>query len=231
MPPGRPRLPPEVKKEHIARSRKQYEEKNADKRRDDARLRMRRRRAAIQIGDPATQHQYRRKAAEASERYRDKVRARDLAAAKAARVLQRQAQWHELRADNLRRKHQALVESQRKSDPIGRTSSEAKKKAKRLAPLSKEPHRSLQLASPFQNPSSPSPLPRLRRASSPLPRSLMDIDNQADEDSSDSDCDTQRPRVAQGPIFERRVVNNIPRDFSVDFPCGRSFLSNLYKMR
>ncbi|KAJ6503656.1 hypothetical protein C8R45DRAFT_1091435 [Mycena sanguinolenta] len=203
MPPGRPRLAPEVKQEHVTQSRKKYEEKNAEKRRNDARLRMRRKRAAIESSDPTTQRQYRRKAAEASERYRDRVRAKAWAAAQAARGSRRRAQRAE--ADDLRRKHQAVAESQSRSDTIRKTSSDVKKKVKRLTPP-KEP---LQLSSPFQDPSSPSPLPRLRRASSPLPRSLRDIQNQADDNSSDSEFDTRRPPEA--PIFEQRVINNIPR--------------------
>ncbi|KAJ7756082.1 hypothetical protein DFH07DRAFT_773275 [Mycena maculata] len=75
MPVGRPRLKPEVKAQHVQESRKRYEDQqvsnlNADKRREAARLRMQRKRAAIEVSDFHTRRKYREKVAVNSEIYR-----------------------------------------------------------------------------------------------------------------------------------------------------------------
>ncbi|KAJ7723134.1 hypothetical protein B0H16DRAFT_1737345 [Mycena metata] len=68
MPAGRPRLDPEVKREHVRASRKLYNEKL----REEGRKRMQRKRAAVAASDKSTITEYRESAAAASERYRAK---------------------------------------------------------------------------------------------------------------------------------------------------------------
>ncbi|KAJ7028884.1 hypothetical protein C8F04DRAFT_1265450 [Mycena alexandri] len=101
MPAGRPRLDPDIKAQHLQASRKRYDEKyghknlnyrrrqeftnshrHLDKRREDARLRMQRHRAAIATSDIFAQSLHRRAAAADSDRYREKKRAEDWAEVK-----------------------------------------------------------------------------------------------------------------------------------------------------
>ncbi|KAJ6546008.1 hypothetical protein DFH09DRAFT_1087969 [Mycena vulgaris] len=69
MAPVRPRLDPDVKLQHIQDSQRRYNQKNAAKRLEAARLRMQRHRAAIANSDVITKHKYARKAVEAAENY------------------------------------------------------------------------------------------------------------------------------------------------------------------
>ncbi|KAJ6512714.1 hypothetical protein C8R45DRAFT_920519 [Mycena sanguinolenta] len=208
MPPGRPWLPPEVKAENTARSRQRYEQQNADKRREDARLRMRRKRAAMAAGDPII---YDRKR---EEEWIERVAAAAL-------------RWREgqVEAKALRRKH---VQLQGPSTP---TPVPATKKAKRLPAPPKD---LLRVVTPVRRgvPStSPTPAPALKkvkrlpgpgkelsnlaapsqqRITSPHP--LSDIAQDDDDDITDStqEDDAQICRVHRSlsPVFEQRVVCN-----------------------
>ncbi|KAJ7767880.1 hypothetical protein DFH07DRAFT_769405 [Mycena maculata] len=78
MPRGRPRLDPEIKEQSLQESRKHYEEskfkplRNREKRREEAKLRMQRKRAAIAASDWRTKREYHDNAAANSARYRDR---------------------------------------------------------------------------------------------------------------------------------------------------------------
>ncbi|KAF8158819.1 hypothetical protein K438DRAFT_1776959 [Mycena galopus ATCC 62051] len=106
VPRGRPRLPAEVKPEHVLRSRKQYEEKNAGKRCKAARLRMQRKRAEIE-NDLCLKSAGRHKAALASARYRHKKQQKEWAEHKVTHAEKYCARKDE--ADGLRRKHLAMT--------------------------------------------------------------------------------------------------------------------------
>ncbi|KAF8137743.1 hypothetical protein K438DRAFT_1996771 [Mycena galopus ATCC 62051] len=69
MPPGRKSLDPETKQDHRRVSSAIYEAKNADKRREAAKLRMQRLRAAVANSDYHTRRKYRAQAAAHSEQY------------------------------------------------------------------------------------------------------------------------------------------------------------------
>ncbi|KAJ7347684.1 hypothetical protein DFH08DRAFT_808466 [Mycena albidolilacea] len=136
---GHLRLAPEVKQQHVVQARKRYEAKNADKRREDAHLRMQHTRAVI-AKDLHAKTEHRRRGAEASARYRERrvasckfstaphlnyrKRAEQLAEEWAARVKKRKA-WcmcpsslafcfdivicRQAGANEPRRKHQVLA--------------------------------------------------------------------------------------------------------------------------
>ncbi|KAJ6505358.1 hypothetical protein C8R45DRAFT_923650 [Mycena sanguinolenta] len=237
MPPGRPPLLPKVKKGNIARSRQQYEEKytleaiffhkvltmlnrNADERREKARLRMQRKRAAITAGDPIIHAQYRSRASQASERYRDRKREDERTETLAAAALKRRER--RIEADALRCKHTQLQARHGQLRP-------AMKKAKRLLAPPKD------LAAPARRVASPTPNPALkkarrlpapvlhlapsrRRLASPSSRRLSDIAQDDEEDSSDEareDDDfndtTRRGHCLPPPVFEHRVVSDARR--------------------
>ncbi|KAJ7200510.1 hypothetical protein GGX14DRAFT_400505 [Mycena pura] len=98
MPRGRPPLDPEVRRKHRLESLKTYNEKNAAARREAARLRMQRTRAAIAAADHRTKREHAQKVADASERYRDKKRAEQRKERVAAQSLRRQTSMTEAHA-------------------------------------------------------------------------------------------------------------------------------------
>ncbi|KAJ7918166.1 hypothetical protein B0H13DRAFT_1869647 [Mycena leptocephala] len=106
MPRGRPRLDPEIKRQHILASRQRYDEKNVESRREGARLRMQRKRAAIAASDFSVRRQYREKAATASEQYRDRKQAEqraEVARTNAAKRLARNVEAKECRKKSLKK--------------------------------------------------------------------------------------------------------------------------------
>ncbi|KAJ7113064.1 hypothetical protein C8R44DRAFT_741402 [Mycena epipterygia] len=131
MPAGRPPLDPKVKHEHVNASRKRYDEKNIEKRREDARLRMQRKRAAIAASDFKTRWRYREKAASDSERYRDRKNAELRTEAARADAVKRKMEAKELRKQSLK-KH---AEKPTAATPTAVPSS---KKARRLTRLQSE---------------------------------------------------------------------------------------------
>ncbi|KAJ6449958.1 hypothetical protein C8R45DRAFT_947075 [Mycena sanguinolenta] len=220
MPPGRPRLPPEIKQEHVLKSRKAYEERNAEKRCEDARLRMQRRRAAI-ADDLFAYDKYRSKVAAASRRYRRRKREEEARENHAVAVLQQRARKTE--EEELRRKHKAIALAQQKNGDGSRKHKAVAlahqkdgdgswKKAKRLTEAPQETRRlAKDLPVPLQELLRPAP-PSRRRADSPLPRRLSEIAQHDDtDDDYDSVCDTRRGRDPEGPIFERRVISQVPK--------------------
>ncbi|KAJ7736989.1 hypothetical protein DFH07DRAFT_779524 [Mycena maculata] len=111
MPVGRPRLKPEVKAQHVQESRKRYEDQqvsnlNADKRREAARLRMQRKRAAIAASDFHTRRKYREKVAVNSEIYRARKRQVEVEQNRAAAAVKQKKRGLEL--NELRKKHPAV---------------------------------------------------------------------------------------------------------------------------
>ncbi|KAF8145174.1 hypothetical protein K438DRAFT_1992113 [Mycena galopus ATCC 62051] len=104
MPRGCPRLPVDVKQGNVLRSRKLYEEKNAEKRREAARVRMQRKRAEIDE-DFRLKYARRHKAALASARYRHRKQQREVAESKHTRAETRRTRKEE--GEDLRRKHHA----------------------------------------------------------------------------------------------------------------------------
>ncbi|KAJ7692308.1 hypothetical protein B0H14DRAFT_3531566 [Mycena olivaceomarginata] len=103
MPRGRPPLDPDVKQQHREEALKRYSDKNANKLREAARLRMQWHRAAIANSDIFTQRRYAGKAALSSERYRDRKRDEERAERHATDAVTRQARGIE--KDALHRKH------------------------------------------------------------------------------------------------------------------------------
>ncbi|KAJ7902389.1 hypothetical protein B0H13DRAFT_1882515 [Mycena leptocephala] len=183
MPAGRRRLDPQTKQDHVLQSRKRYEEKNAEKRCEDTRLRMQRE-PPSQPGTSIPRYKYREKAAEASERYRARKREEERAQVRAANVVKRRAcslltkPPGKIEANNLRRKHAPVTQVQHKQD---------------------------QLAA-----ATPTPAPVARKArclSLPLQEEHRISDIAAeDDDSTDSEHDIARAKcLPPEPIFELRV--------------------------
>ncbi|KAJ7726038.1 hypothetical protein DFH07DRAFT_782845 [Mycena maculata] len=122
MPAGRPRLKPEVKAQHVQESRKRYEDQNADKRREAARLRMQwytyplpilqpplnpcSKRAAIAASDFHTRRKYREKVAVNSEIYRARKRQEEVEQNCAAAAVKQKKRGLEL--DELHKKRLAV---------------------------------------------------------------------------------------------------------------------------
>ncbi|KAF7373334.1 hypothetical protein MSAN_00543000 [Mycena sanguinolenta] len=206
MPRGRPRLPPEVKQEHVLRSRKKYEEKNVEKRREDARLRMQRKRAKIE-DDLRLKYAYRHKAAQASARYRRRKEEREWVEYKAAHAENRHAHKVEADSEDLRRrKHPSQAEELITSTPVP-----AKKKARIFHPSPtsrKEPqHQPLSRPALTRN-LGPRALPRKHAES---PRRLSDIAQDDDEHhdmSSNSESESVKAHLSPPPVFEQRVICN-----------------------
>ncbi|KAJ7145933.1 hypothetical protein C8R44DRAFT_863758 [Mycena epipterygia] len=84
MAPGRPPLDPDVKQQRLEESRRRYEQKNIAKRREEARLRMKKRRAVIAASDTLTKRKYAQKNADAADRYRFRKREENRAEQRAA---------------------------------------------------------------------------------------------------------------------------------------------------
>ncbi|KAJ7801363.1 hypothetical protein B0H14DRAFT_2615394 [Mycena olivaceomarginata] len=91
MPWGRRPLNPDVKQQRREESLRRYNEKNAGKLREAARLRMQRHRATIATSNIFTQCKYSEKAALASERYRDRKREEERAERRAANAIIKRA--------------------------------------------------------------------------------------------------------------------------------------------
>ncbi|KAJ6448652.1 hypothetical protein C8R45DRAFT_1115162 [Mycena sanguinolenta] len=198
MPPGRPRLPPEIKQEHILKSRRAYEERNADKRREDARDGL----PLQTISLPMTSTE-----AE-SPQHHDDIGGGNARRKFESSMLLPSCNNERAEEEQLRRKHKAIALAQQKhGDSSGR-------KGKRLTEVPQETHR---LPKAKRLPVSPQEQPRAvlpshRRADSPCPRRLTDIARH-DSDSDDSDesdsCDAGRVRVSEAPIFERRAISQV----------------------
>ncbi|KAJ7367064.1 hypothetical protein DFH08DRAFT_797907 [Mycena albidolilacea] len=107
MAPGRPRLDPEVKQQRRAESLQRYAankyRRNADKLREQARVRMQRHRAAIADSHTSTKLWYAERGAEASERYRRRKHEHEWEKYRAANMVKKGAREKE--AEKLRKKH------------------------------------------------------------------------------------------------------------------------------
>ncbi|KAJ7260847.1 hypothetical protein B0H12DRAFT_1069563 [Mycena haematopus] len=168
---GRPRLAAEAKHEHVLSSRKLYEDKRAE----------------IAAGDVNVQYEYRQKAAEASERYRDRPHSklrkdeRERAEMRAAAAVKRRAR--------LRARKQEAANLRQKHTPSGQLRRE------RMQPVAAAVAR-----------------PRRRSLQSPKLRRISDVANDDEEDSqrddndsTNGDSDAERAeRLANAPRFERR---------------------------
>ncbi|KAJ7343078.1 hypothetical protein DFH08DRAFT_963084 [Mycena albidolilacea] len=104
MPPGRPPLDPDLKKQHLRESRRRYEEKNAVQRRSAAHLRMQRHRNSIASSDIITRRKHARKVAVSSNPLLyNRKNEKDCANQRAADAARKDIRDHELQA--LRQRH------------------------------------------------------------------------------------------------------------------------------
>ncbi|KAJ6603184.1 hypothetical protein DFH09DRAFT_1301011 [Mycena vulgaris] len=105
MGPGRPRLDPDIKQQNLENSRRRYDQKNAAKRREEARLRMQKfvRRAAIKASDIFTQRKYAQQGAEAADSPNSRKHEEQRTMQRAADATRKQARDIEVQA--LRKKH------------------------------------------------------------------------------------------------------------------------------
>ncbi|KAJ6458461.1 hypothetical protein C8R45DRAFT_1031698, partial [Mycena sanguinolenta] len=198
MPRGRPRLPAEVKQEHVLRSRKQYEEKNAEKRREAARLRMQRKQAEIE-DDLRLKYAHRHKAAQASARYRRRKNEREWADYKDTHDAKRRARMD--KGNNVRQP--TTLQDQEAAEVI--TTAAPRKKKAWVFCASPSPHKEPRSSPP------PCSVPRTPRHIAPLPcanspRRLTDIAQKNDD--SDSESKGGRARFLPPPVFEHRVVRD-----------------------
>ncbi|KAJ7036310.1 hypothetical protein C8F04DRAFT_1258163 [Mycena alexandri] len=127
MPGGRPPLDPSTKEERQRAIRTRYEEKNVEKRRENARLRMQRKRATIASSDYRTQRKYREDAAAASERYRDRKAAEEHA--ERVRKLKIQKKARKKEADTLHKA--ALKQAAEQAKSTRQAASSSRKSASR----------------------------------------------------------------------------------------------------
>ncbi|KAF8184028.1 hypothetical protein K438DRAFT_1974612 [Mycena galopus ATCC 62051] len=216
MPRGRPRLAPEVKQQHVGSSRKL----NVDKRREAARLRMRRKRAEIS-DDLYLKHAARHKAALVSARYRERKQQRERAEQKATHAGKRRASKDE--AEDLRRKHQATTSQAQ--DPAHSRRAPARKKAQATTSQPQDPataSRLLSAPSTARQEDRPQSLarpglPTTHRRHAESPRRLSDIAQEDDENfSEDSERDAssesrRRAHQSPPPIFEHHVTQDVRR--------------------
>ncbi|KAJ7804986.1 hypothetical protein B0H13DRAFT_1930454 [Mycena leptocephala] len=165
MPPGRPKLNPEVKQQHVEDARKRYEEKNIEKRRAAARLRMQHKREDIAASGFLTRRKYAVKAAATSEMYRARKQQEQRAQMRVADNVKKEARRRE--HEELRKKHRP---------PATRPSSKAPTKLSRTV-------RKPRAASPTM----PTPAPRR-----PAARALAAA---AHDDASDQDLDDEGPAL------------------------------------
>ncbi|KAJ6451573.1 hypothetical protein C8R45DRAFT_1223760 [Mycena sanguinolenta] len=218
MPRGRPRLPAEVKQEHVLHSRKQYEEKwvlnnllvlynctngifldrNVEKQREAAHLRMQCKRAKIE-DDLRLKYAYRHKAAQASARYQRRKNEREWAEYKDMHDAKRRALMD--KGDNVR---QATMLQDQEAAEVITTAAPRKKKA-RVFCASPSPRKELRSSLP------PCSVPRTACHIMPLPlanspRRLMDITQKNND--SDSKSEGGRARFSLPPVFEHRVVRD-----------------------
>ncbi|KAF8132145.1 hypothetical protein K438DRAFT_1998701 [Mycena galopus ATCC 62051] len=128
MPPGRKPLAPETKREHRRLSSAVYEASNVDKRREAAKLRMRRRRETIANSDYHTKRKYRARAAEHSERYRDRKLEEERVERNSTSIVKRRER--KLEADKLR----ALTRRHRRRDLVKDSSSRTRRRKWRPPP-------------------------------------------------------------------------------------------------
>ncbi|KAJ7796920.1 hypothetical protein B0H14DRAFT_3549500 [Mycena olivaceomarginata] len=191
MPRGRPRLEPDVKTQNLSDSRKRYEEKNIERRREAAKLRMQRKRAEIAASDNSTRRKYLCQAASNSERYRDRKHAQEREERRTANVVIKKARTRE--KVDLRKKHK----------PLPKSSPPAAKPLPKLPPtVAKPPHRRR-----APSPITPAPAPRCPAPRCPAPRSAhAAVEEQVTDsmdDESDEEEDTSLP--IEAPIWPTRA--------------------------
>ncbi|KAF8203392.1 hypothetical protein K438DRAFT_1757722 [Mycena galopus ATCC 62051] len=107
MPGGRKPLDPETKLQHRRLSSALYEAKNAGKRREGAKMRMRRHREAMSNADHHTRREYRAQVAEHSENYRRRKLEEELVNSRSAGAVKLRAR--KLDAEHLRASHQSAA--------------------------------------------------------------------------------------------------------------------------
>ncbi|KAJ6476161.1 hypothetical protein C8R45DRAFT_1009011, partial [Mycena sanguinolenta] len=108
MPPGRPRLDPDTKLQHVQESRRRYEEKNAVQRREAARLRMQKHRTDIVNSDIITRRRYSIKASIAARRYRSRKHEEERTRQRLADAVTRHARNE---AHGLRERHKTAAKA------------------------------------------------------------------------------------------------------------------------
>ncbi|KAJ7839847.1 hypothetical protein B0H14DRAFT_3697277 [Mycena olivaceomarginata] len=204
MPRGRPRLDPDLKQQHLQDSRKRYEERNVERRREAAKLRMQRydhalispnsfhseqstsKRASVAASDYFTRLEYRNDAAASSARYRDRKRSQEREERHAANAVKKRARKRE--EEDIRRKHKPTT----KPPPIPR--------AKPPLLPAKPPHR--------RWPSSPiTPTPAPRRTAPPLNNGHLTAEDLNDS-STDEEPNEDRARCPlEAPTWPSRAAH------------------------
>ncbi|KAJ7777821.1 hypothetical protein DFH07DRAFT_766057 [Mycena maculata] len=180
MPRGRPRLDADVKHQHVQESRKRYEEQNSEKRREDARLRMQRKRAQIAAADFHTRLKYRERSASHSEKYRDRKSVEERKERCARNAVNKQAR--RLEEEQLRRDHKAIDKPQQRKAPI----------AIRGVPLKAAKWRAA-------SPATPTPTPR-RHATIPAL-----VAEGKDDPSEDNSNEESTPHRLEAPVWPIRA--------------------------
>ncbi|KAJ7238092.1 hypothetical protein B0H12DRAFT_1238051 [Mycena haematopus] len=186
MPAGRPRLDAETKRERLLLSRKRYEEKNAAKRREAARVGMTHHREAMAASDYKTRSRYRAMVSGHSDSYRARKAVEIREERVAADAVKGQARKTE--ASALREKHRKLALS---SVPPAPT------KAAKPAAKSLRPRALIRLTTP-------TPAPRRAENSLNTGRAAV-ATNSADKSSEDDDgahpCVEQTWPNDIGPLY------------------------------
>ncbi|KAJ7815080.1 hypothetical protein B0H14DRAFT_3476487 [Mycena olivaceomarginata] len=197
MPRGRPRLDPDVKTQNLAESRKHYEEKNIERRRETAKLRMQRKRAEIAASDNSTRRKYLGQAASNSERYRDRKHAQEREEQRAADAVIKKARTR--KKVELRKKHKPLPKS---PPPV------AKPPPKLLPTIAKPPHRR-------RAPSPITPTPAPRRPATLVSNAHAAV-GEHDNRSMDDESDEEHP--IEAPIWPTRAhrPQRCPRCYQED---------------
>ncbi|KAJ7233284.1 hypothetical protein B0H12DRAFT_1076657 [Mycena haematopus] len=108
MPPGRPRLDPDIKHQRLLLRRKRYQEANVEKRREAARVGMQKHRDAIAASDLKTKSQYRQMVSNHSESYRWRKAQQEHNEQRAQHATQKQVRQDEKAA--LQKKHQSMAQ-------------------------------------------------------------------------------------------------------------------------
>ncbi|KAJ7798644.1 hypothetical protein B0H14DRAFT_3492338 [Mycena olivaceomarginata] len=215
MAPGRKPLDADIKREHRRLSSAAYEAKNVDKRREAAKLRMRRRRAAIADSDYHTKRKYRARAAENSERYRDRKLEEERIERNRAGVDKRRER--KLEADNIRASHMQAPAPKVKARPReGRqqphktqpaASSSAPKARARPRDGRQQPHNTQPAASSSKAmPAISTPTPSRRTYVSDSDRHDEDEDEDVESDGSLASDAIGRPGVLNSSVFPARVL-------------------------
>ncbi|KAF8194878.1 hypothetical protein K438DRAFT_1968825 [Mycena galopus ATCC 62051] len=141
MPGGRKPLDAETKRQHRQLSSALYQAKNAGKRREAAKMRMRRHCEAMSTADYHTRREYRAQVAEHSENYRHRKLEEELVERRSAGAVKRRAR--KVEAEHLRTSHQSAATSSLRPQPkpsckqlpVSRCASSSQEMSRHLSPV------------------------------------------------------------------------------------------------